>query len=490
MEPEQIKKYTAILEIWILVCIALYLIQRFSITYYIKRLQDSPNSNENPLLSGFGDSTSSAPVGSVSSDGSSSRGSSWFRDIIGEKTRKLFAGVIDMFQPIFKMFEKIFQSFTDGINRIRNILMPIRMFFVQASKMFFEQFQHFTIGILYSFHKMRNAMKRTVAGFNLIFHSMEHTKNTLDSIVESPLLDTVATVISPARWVNSQNNQYCFHRNTRIRTVHGMTTFGEVSIGDILEDGSRVISVQCFKNYSRLYKYKNKVFVSGNHIVWDTSFQRWIPVCQSTYSQSTSICPEFVYNISTTTSTIPIEDSLFKDYSESNLPVVNQRINQSILDELNSREPGYLTQSAPTFLLHGFGHETPVRLENGYTVLISHLRIGDIVEGQRRVVGVVKIDARYVSVYRLRSPSSGNELILSSNSKLWWDGRWVAIEDIPMGSYLTRCDGKNSPSYLYNVVLEGTHEWTLCGFRVCDFAEVDTSSVVGQYIQQIAMNTT
>jgi hypothetical protein len=478
------------LEIWILICIAMYLIQRFSMTYYIEKLQDDPKSNQNPLLSAFGNSETPSSTSDVAPTNtpSNTQSSSWFRNVVAEKTRKLFGGVISMFQPIFKIFEKIFQSFVGGINRIRNILMPVRMFFIQASKMFFDQFQHFTIGILYSFHKMRNAMKRTVSGFNLIFHSMEHTKNTLDSIVESPLLDTVATVISPARWVNSQNNQYCFHKHTRIQTIRGHTSISELAIGDILEDGSRVISVQCFRNYRGLYKYKNKVFVSGNHLVWDTLLDQWVPVCRSRSSQPTSICPEFVYNISTTNAMIPIEDCIFKDYSESNLPAVNQMINQCVLNELNQGTASLgssSTTSAPTFLLHGFGPETPVHLENGHTVLLSHLRMGDIVEGNYPVVGVVKIDARYVSVYRIRSPSN-QELLVSSNTKLWWNGRWVAIEDIATEPNVSRLDTYSIPEYLYNIVLQGTHEWTLCGFRVCDFAEVDSASVVGQHIQQLA----
>ena len=102
--------------------------------------------------------------------------------IIGQKITATFKGFLKLFNPIFKMFAKMLSKFQGSINGIRGMLRPIRNYFNNTAKMFYDKIQKFTIGILYSMHKMRNSMRRSMSGFNIMMHTLEHTKNSMESI--------------------------------------------------------------------------------------------------------------------------------------------------------------------------------------------------------------------------------------------------------------------------------------------------------------------
>ena len=89
-------------------------------------------------------------------------------------------------KPIFDIFNKSFGKLGGSINILRNTLSPMRNYFASVvMQVYYQYIENFTIGLFYSMHKFRTLMNRTLSGFSLMYHTVEHTKNTLSSVGHS-----------------------------------------------------------------------------------------------------------------------------------------------------------------------------------------------------------------------------------------------------------------------------------------------------------------
>ena len=79
---------------------------------------------------------------------------------------------MELIISIFNIISKIFGVFQNSINKLRNLLRPIRDFFKAAAKKFYSAISKYVIGAVYSLNKMRNGMRRSLSGFNLVFHTI------------------------------------------------------------------------------------------------------------------------------------------------------------------------------------------------------------------------------------------------------------------------------------------------------------------------------
>lgn len=415
------RRNTAILEIYILSCIAIYLIGKQITSNHIENIQ-----------SNFKDHRQTP--GAIITAGLYGKSSkSVFSGIIGQKVKVVFNLFLKFLSPILNIFYKMFASFQTSINRLRGILTPIREFIASAAKLFYDRIQKFTIGILYSTHKMRNSMKRSMSGFNLMMHSLEHSKNSLESIVKSKPVRTAVNVLGKAEWVSKKANKLmCFSDKTYIKIQHDNKTvlkrIGNINTGDILEDGGIVLAIHKFINLETIYKY-DTVYVSGNHVVKENN--KWITVSKSEIGKCTDIIPKFLYCLSTTSGEIIIDNYIFKDFNESTTSHVNFNINSNILNYLNSNKNGNIHASGVTYLDSGFHEDTLVEMDtvihpmNNKLKKIKDIEIGDLLLDNNMVIGIVKINGELLEFYNDRS------IIVTSNMKTNYNNTWYNIEKCP-----------------------------------------------------------
>ena len=110
--------------------------------------------------------------------------------------------------------------------------------------MFFKNIQNFTIGVLYSLHKMRNSMRRSVSGFNLMIHSLEHSKNSLESLVNSEPVKLGVSLMSKVEWlaknagsmlkVGKPKKKSCFDENTILKKIdETLIKIKDIAVNDI-----------------------------------------------------------------------------------------------------------------------------------------------------------------------------------------------------------------------------------------------------------------
>lgn len=417
MNEAKARRYAAILEIIILLSIANYYINKIILNNHIYEVSSNFNqSRQNP-----------STIFTAGLYGKSSK--EVISGIMGQKTQGIFKQFLSFLTPIFSVYAIIFEKFKKSINGIRMMLRPIRDFFDATARRFYSIIQKFTIGITYSMHKMRNSMRRSMSGFNMMMHSLEHTRNSMQALVTSSPVKFAVKWGDRAQWVWEKGNKlglFCFDKDTYIKLKSGeFIKIFSINVGDILEDGSEVIATQVFENKYSVYKYEN-IYVSGEHLVKEND--NWVRVRDSKKGTPVYVKPPFLYCLSTSTGNIKIGNYLFKDYEGASGKFINKTINSVILNNLNENKDVDIDEIAygPDYLENGFHEDTLVEMKGTSHKKIKDIKIGDMLSYYNKVLGKVTIGSRYVKFYK-----DHNDVLLTSNSKVFHHGVWKNIETLP-----------------------------------------------------------
>jgi len=426
MDEAKAKRYAAYIEIIILVSIAISYINKLILDNHIyEESSNFHNSRQNPskiVTAGlYGKSSSEVMTG-----------------VMGQKTEGIFKRFLSFLNPIFGVFGRIFGIFREQINGLRQMLRPIRDFFNSIARKFYGIIQRFTIGIMYSMHKMRNSMRRSMSGFNILMHSLEHSKNSMESMIRSPPVRLAVKWLPRARWIQKKAGRlFCFDKDTYLKLIDGSyVKIFNIQVGDVIEDGSEVVATHKFSNTSSIYKYDN-IYISGNHLVKEND--TWVYVKDSKKGTPVFIKPQFLYCLSTTSGELKIGNNLFKDYEGSVNKFINKTINSLILMKLNSVEKNSLGDSNYNenidetryaadvkYMENGFHPDTLVEIKGGNFKCIKDIKIGDMLSFYNKVIGKVIISSKYVKYYK-----DGNNNIVTSNTKVLDNGIWKNIEKVP-----------------------------------------------------------
>ena len=106
------------------------------------------------------------------------------------------------------------------------------------------------VGITYSLHKMRNSLRRSVSGFNMMFHTLNHIQYAFESIYNSPIIPVTKKFTPVLDWLGGAFNTLglCFYENTPITTIKGTINIGDIRPGQELDKNNYVISIHKFIN--------------------------------------------------------------------------------------------------------------------------------------------------------------------------------------------------------------------------------------------------
>ena len=177
----------------------------------------------------------------------------------------------------------------------------------------------------------------------------------------------------------------CFDKNTLIPMNDGNTKqIYKIQVGDILYDNNKVTGIICVETKGSIMYYLNSIFVSDTHIV--NYNRKWIPV----YKHPDAIkCAEYnepyLYCLNTSNKTIIINNITFTDWDEiygKNIKEIrsNTYIKLDGLDLIHKQLDG------------GFEGSTMVKLVSGEFKKIKDILIGDTLEKNEVVYGIVEID--------------------------------------------------------------------------------------------------
>jgi hypothetical protein len=160
-------------------------------------------------------------------------------------------------------------SFTDEINAVRGMFNKIRDFISNIFQSIFGVF----LNIIIEFQKiivgLRDLFGKTIGILTTIMYVIDGSLKTMNSTWNGP----------PGQMVRALGQ--CFHPSTKLKLLNGeIKCMKDISLGDILENGSVVYSTMQIDNKYRdnkekLYKIENTgvngddIYVTGSHIIYD-----------------------------------------------------------------------------------------------------------------------------------------------------------------------------------------------------------------------------
>jgi hypothetical protein len=397
----------AYIEIGIYFLIAMYFIQKYLLKYYIKEVKDNKAAlQKNPSYI-----AKSAIAGTPPTDA--------FNNTIINSFTNAFGGLKGSFSNIFGSMNKIFANQSNSLNGIRNIMKPMRDFIGNATGFFYKMIEKFTITIMYTFHRLRQIFRRSLSGFNLVFHALENTKNLLQSVLYSSELEFIFKSADFFKFLIGAGETLCFDKDTIINTMYDSQKIKDIECGDILNHNYVITKIESLNN-EYLYKIRTNnqdIYVSGSHIIYDTDNNEWCCVKDYTNAEITNYKPERLYSLSTSNHRINIGDNVFLDYEEiSNDRKACLKINYEIMSHLNKHisfvDNLYHIQYAKN-MDSGFLGNSQIRMNDNTYKNIKDIQINDLLSGNNKVIGVVKICANSFIWY------DWNGIICTDNCKFY-----------------------------------------------------------------------
>jgi len=179
----------------------------------------------------------------------------------------------------------------------------------------------------------------------------------------------------------------CFDRNTKIELVGGsFKNISQLKVGEMLKNNSRVTAILKLDSSNQEMFNLNGIIVSGSHPVFYKN--KWILVCQHPDRKYISNYIEpIIYCLNTTSKLIEINEMFFSDWDE----VFEEEAIQ-LIEQLNNKQIyGKGIEDIHKYYDTGFVGNTILFLNNGCIREIKDIQNGDILEGNIKVIGIVKI---------------------------------------------------------------------------------------------------
>jgi len=218
----------------------------------------------------------------------------------------------------------------------------------------------------------------------------------------------------------------CFDENTNL-ILNNNT---EIKIKDIdtshnLKYDGNVLSVIKIK-YDKcvcVYSYKD-ILVTGSHIVFHNN--KWIKIedCSSAI-RIDNYDKEFLYCIETDKNTVHSGNDIFRDYSEVGDEYTNYLIDNKIYTYLN----GY-DNTNEEYKKHlykkAFGKDTLIKLEDDTERAINLINIGDKLNNNSTVIGIVKILDHNINLYEYKC-INGKIIVISGSHYVFENNKWIKV---------------------------------------------------------------
>jgi len=179
----------------------------------------------------------------------------------------------------------------------------------------------------------------------------------------------------------------CFDKNTYINMYNGVEKkITDINVGDVLIGGNIVTSKITVETKGSIMYELDDIIVSDSHII--KYGDKWIPVSKHPNAKKCSFYQEpYLYCLNTTNKTIEIGEYIFSDWDEISDEDINN-IQKNTNHMFNEKKDIH------KFLDSGFVGNTEIKLSDGHVKQIKDICIGDILENNESVYGIVEIDGR------------------------------------------------------------------------------------------------
>jgi hypothetical protein len=205
----------------------------------------------------------------------------------------------------------------------------------------------------------------------------------------------------------------CFDKNTKIKMNNNQLKFiKDIQVDDLLKNNIKVTAkIKVDTKNSKMFNLNN-IIVSDSHIVLYK--EKWIKVCDHPDAVPVSNYKEpYLYCLNTESKIININNIVFSDWDDlygEKLEKIKQRFNFKSNSEIHKK------------LDSGFLESTEIPLVDGSIVTINEIKIGDILNTNQIVYGVVEISADDLTLFKYlingKSIYGSSNLIYKNNNKI------------------------------------------------------------------------
>ena len=227
----------------------------------------------------------------------------------------------------------------------------------------------------------------------------------------------------------------CFDKNTYITMNEGNSRkINDIQVGDILANNNIVTGKIMVETKGSIMYELDDIFVSDSHIV--KYGDKWIPVSKHPNAKKCTFYQEpYLYCLNTTNKNIVINGYIFSDWDEINdEDIINiQKNTNHMFNEKNDIHK---------CLDGGFVGHTEIKLNDGIVKQIKDIRVGDILENNTIVYGIVEINGR----------SLNGQYIFNLGNKIFEGGPNLTICDKNINVTSTLNLIENYDSYLDNQI--------------------------------------
>jgi hypothetical protein len=208
----------------------------------------------------------------------------------------------------------------------------------------------------------------------------------------------------------------CLDKNTLIQMLDGsFKTIENINVGDILYNNNNVTAKMKVNAIGIQMFNLNGIIVSGSHVVKYNN--NWIKVKDHPNSKEIFYLEPYLFCLNTSTKQIIIQDIIFTDWDEiydDDLEKILALKVKKEFNEIYKIKTIKNTDKIHYYLDNGFLPETLIKLTNGKVKKIIDIEIGDIIDDNNTVYGLVEIDAN--KLYLKPNEYLGIDTLISSDS--------------------------------------------------------------------------
>lgn len=302
-----------------------------------------------------------------------------------------YAGFI--MDPIYKNFAiltGIINNILDSMNSMRQLVTGASDGFLGIIRTTFGKIQNTFGTTIQMVNRVRTLMNRMISVFAVLMNIVSTGIYTGESVSNGPIGDA-------ARFL-------CFRSSTPIMTDHGYMPIVCVEPGMRLSDGQLVKSTMRFDGRATPMCRLGKAVVSANHKVRHEG--KWIRVENHPYaipaeSYGTLVC------LNTENHTIPIGDTLFMDYEETDNPRILSEFFRKVEEYYGTAHSEQKIRNPLQYRYTGVTPKTLVITDTGGVRKAEDINIGDYIRYGDRVIGILRHDVESISTYRGVSFATG-----------------------------------------------------------------------------------
>jgi hypothetical protein len=227
----------------------------------------------------------------------------------------------------------------------------------------------------------------------------------------------------------------CFDKNTHIIMNNGvLKKIKDIEVGDILTNNNMVTGKIIVETKGSTMYELDDIFVSDSHII--KYGDKWIPISKHPHAKKSTYYQEpYLYCLNTANKTITINEYIFSDWDE---------ISDEDIDNIKKNTNHLFNEKKDIhkFLDGGFNGNAEVKLHNGSVTQMKDVCVGDILENNNGVYGIVEIDGI----------SLDGQYIYNLGNKIIEGGPNLAICDKNINVFTTLNLLEKSDNYLDNQI--------------------------------------